>query len=170
MISRFYTHVFLIIALIVPASAADIRIPDPTLLNRLIALGYDLNDDKKIQTEEALKVTELKLDGLGIINAQGLNQFTNLVTLHLRRNQLTSIDLSGMTGLREILLANNRITLITVKNLPPARRTATRWESTEHGARPDLAHWAQRSLRIGLRTDWPQRSRSDQAGQPDGAR
>ncbi len=108
----------LLTSALVCTAAETIRIPDPVFLNRLLALGVDLNDDGKIQTDEAAQVTELKLDELGILNAEGLNKFTNVHTVYLRRNQLTSIDISGMTALREILLLGNRISLIKFKNLP----------------------------------------------------
>ena len=99
-------------------AAETIRIPDPNLLNHLLSLGYDLNDDGKIQTDEAAKVTELKLNGLGILNAQGLNKFPNLTFINLRDNRLTTIDLTGMTSLREILLGRNSIALVKVQPLP----------------------------------------------------
>ncbi len=88
--------------------AQNVRIPDAKFRERLIALGYDANDDERIQENEIADVRILDLRGLGLVNLEGIRAFKNLEDLDASRNpDLTTVDVSGMARLRELNLNLN---------------------------------------------------------------
>lgn len=87
---------FLLLFLPVIADAQVVRIPDPNFRQRLIALGYDTNDDGKIQVSEAQKVINLKVENLGIVNLEGINSFTNLEEFECHSNKIAVLDVSKL--------------------------------------------------------------------------
>jgi Leucine-rich repeat (LRR) protein len=86
-----------------------VRIPDPNFKQRVIALGYDENGDGNIQVSEAQKVTKLYVGGLGIVNLEGINSFTNLEELGCYGNKLQSLNVSGLKKLKHLYAYSNRI-------------------------------------------------------------
>lgn len=86
-----------------------VRIPDPNFKQRVIALGYDENGDGNIQVSEAQKVTKLYVDGLGIVNLEGINSFTNIEELGCYNNKLQYLNVSGLKKLKHLYAYNNRI-------------------------------------------------------------
>lgn len=61
-------------------------------------------------------LTTLNVSGQGISNAEGINRLTNLVTLNISNNKLTSIDLSRNTALQDLDCSNNQLTTLNVSN------------------------------------------------------
>lgn len=97
--------------------AQVVRIPDPNFKQRLIALGFDTNDDQQIQVSEALKVTKLYVDKLDIVNLEGINSFTNLEELGCYNNKLTVLDVSKLKKLKYLYAFENRIAAINTSSL-----------------------------------------------------
>lgn len=63
-----------------------------------------------ILKSEVDHITELRLDGKGITNLQGLEEFESLIVLDLRNNQVSDITpITGLTGLISLNLDNNHI-------------------------------------------------------------
>ncbi|MFA6427614.1 MAG: leucine-rich repeat domain-containing protein [Candidatus Magasanikbacteria bacterium] len=66
--------------------------------------GYVLKSDVN-------SIAELRLNGKGILNLQGLEEFRSLVLLDLRDNQISDIaPITSLTGLMNLNIDNNRIT------------------------------------------------------------
>lgn len=93
-------------------SAQVVRIPDPAFKQKLIALGYDLNDDGQIQATEAAKVTNLRLKDSGIVNIEGIKSFVNLQELEVPLNKIERLDVSGMKNLTGLYAWDNPLTEI----------------------------------------------------------
>jgi protein phosphatase 1 regulatory subunit 7 len=113
-----FIFLFLLFLVQLPANTQVVRIPDPNFKQRLIALGYDTNDDQQIQVSEALKVTKLYVDKLGIVNLEGINSFTNLEELGCYNNKLTALDVSKLKKLKYLYAFENRIAAINTGTLP----------------------------------------------------
>ncbi len=96
-----------------------VRIPDPNFKQKVIALGYDTNDDNQIQLAEAQKVTSLYINDLGVVNLEGINSFTNLEEFGCYNNKLTSLDVSKLKKLKFLYAYNNRINTISINELTP---------------------------------------------------
>lgn len=99
------------------ANAQVVRIPDPNFKQRVIALGYDTNEDNQIQVSEAQKVTQLYVNDLGIVNMEGINSFTNLEELGCYNNKLSALDVSKLKKLRLLYAFNNRIVNLNISGI-----------------------------------------------------
>lgn len=115
----FMRSLFLSLLLFLPAivTAQVVRIPDSVFRQQVIALGYDTNDDGKIQISEAQKVTVLNIDNLGIVNLEGINSFTNLEELNVIRNKITSLDVTKLKKLKYFYASFNPLSEINVAGL-----------------------------------------------------
>lgn len=94
-----------------------VRIPDPIFKQKIIALGYDTNDDSQIQVSEAQKVTSLYINDLGIVNLEGINSFINLEEFGCYNNKISSLDVSKLKKLRLLYAQNNRIITININDV-----------------------------------------------------
>ncbi|TWI85749.1 leucine rich repeat (LRR) protein [Lacibacter cauensis] len=99
------------------SAAQVVRIPDPNFKQRVIALGYDTNGDNQIQLTEAQQVKKLYVNGLGIVNMEGINSFTNLEELGCYNNNLSSLDVSKLKKLKYLYAYNNRIESVNIRGL-----------------------------------------------------
>lgn len=98
--------------------AQVVNIPDPIFKQRVIALGFDTNEDNQIQLSEAQKVTKLYLNDAGIVNLQGINSFTNLEELGVYNNKLAWMNVTSLTKLKYLYAQNNRIEKLELGNHP----------------------------------------------------
>jgi protein phosphatase 1 regulatory subunit 7 len=94
-----------------------VRIPDPNFKARVIALGYDTNEDNQIQVSEAQKVTRLYVNDLDIVNLEGINSFINLEEFACNNNKLASLDVSKLKKLKYLYCYNNRISALNINGL-----------------------------------------------------
>ena len=92
-------------------------IPDANFEQFLINLGLDDVIDGKMLTAKALKVTKLYLGNKSIKSLKGIRAFKNLTYLNVYGNQLTHLDLEGLTVLGEASLSNNQLTTLDVASL-----------------------------------------------------
>lgn len=126
--------------------AQIINIPDAAFKARLVNHGHledtdfdgipdtffndiDLNNNGEVEVSETMYVQELDLrhityDEFGneisyplISSMEGINYFTNLISLRLEGNNLTSLDLSGLPNLHELFCKQNAITTIAFSTL-----------------------------------------------------
>lgn len=78
----------------------------------------DTNNDGEISIAEAEAVTHLQLSGNNVIDATGIEYFTNLETLSCENSSLSSLNVSAFINLERLNCANNQITeLIGLNNL-----------------------------------------------------
>lgn len=108
---------FLLIFLPIIANAQVVRIPDPKFRQQVIALGYDTNDDGKIQVSEAQKVINLKVENLGIVNLEGINSFTNLEEFECHSNKIAVLDVSKLKKLTGLYCYDNPLEQVNVTGL-----------------------------------------------------
>jgi protein phosphatase 1 regulatory subunit 7 len=115
--------IFLSLLLFLPilANAQVVRIPDAVFRGQLIALGYDTNDDGKIQVSEAKEVTNLDVKSLGIVNLEGINSFTNMKQLDVANNKIGKIDVSNLKKLEGLYAWDNPLTEVNVTGLTQLR-------------------------------------------------
>jgi Leucine-rich repeat (LRR) protein len=112
--------------------AQVVNIPDPIFKAKLLAASainqttrdingvsfvLDANGDSQIQISEALNVYEMRIAISNINDITGINFFSNLVTLRCNTNNLTSIDVSGLTNLQKLYCAQNQLTSLSSSNL-----------------------------------------------------
>jgi protein phosphatase 1 regulatory subunit 7 len=99
------------------ATAQTVRIPDPNLKQRVIALGHDKNDEGQIQVKEAEAVTKLDVSSLGIVNMEGINSFINIDELDCSKNKITTLDVSKIKKLKYLYAYSNNITKLNIDGL-----------------------------------------------------
>lgn len=113
---KLYFTFFLLLFSLVSHSQV-VQIPDKNFKQHLISLGFDLNDDGQIQASEALKVKSLYINGLQIVNIQGINSFINVEEFGCYNNRITVLDLSKLTKLKYLYASRNRISTININGL-----------------------------------------------------
>lgn len=106
------------------ASAANVGInathfPDPKFRDYLLnnnnpaqMNGYGL--DGILTTEELANVWAIDVPGLGIADLTGIELFPNLQSLTCDNNQLTTLNVSGMTKLVQLFCRHNQLTSLNV--------------------------------------------------------
>jgi hypothetical protein len=105
-------------------SYANVFIPDPVFLNRLIRLGVDSNGDSLISYAEAAVVRELDLCRSCtagylepfIINLTGIEAFTNLQSLKCNWNKIKRLDISKCTALEYLDCRGNPLIQMDVSS------------------------------------------------------
>ena len=93
---------------------AEITIEDNNFKNYLVT-NFDKNTDGKISTDEALLVNMINIQDV-ISSAKGIEHFVNLISLNLTGNQLTTLDVSKCTKLKQLYINKNKLTSIDVSN------------------------------------------------------
>lgn len=77
--------------------------------------AYDEDDDGILSTKEAAVVTRIEASGLGIKDMSGLGEkFPHLTYLDCSENELTELDLTGLSELTYLDCSGNRITNIDI--------------------------------------------------------
>ncbi|WP_395054461.1 T9SS type A sorting domain-containing protein [Flavobacterium sp.] len=123
------------------AHAQIVNIPDPVFKARLLAAsssdniastiepndnGYvsthnkiDINNDGEIQVSEALLIKFLRVPASNIIDVTGVNAFVNLKYFNCANNQISDIDVSGLSKLRILYCHINQLNSLKIKNNNP---------------------------------------------------
>lgn len=89
-------------------------VPDDAFEQRLINLGLDDILDDYVVTGNISNLTALNLDGTGVIDLTGIEDFVSLEILEAGFNSLEVVDLSSNNQLTEINLRDNDITEISL--------------------------------------------------------
>ena len=92
------------------------NIPDEAL-RAYIAERFDRNSDGILNAQEIDDVRQIKAEDLHISDLTGLDLFPRLHTLWVDDNDLTTLDLSGITSLREVTARNNNITSVDLSGM-----------------------------------------------------
>jgi hypothetical protein len=94
-------------------------IPDSNFEQALIDLTLDSGTiDHFVLTSNISGVTLLDLHGKNIASLEGINDFINLKYLDCANNALTSLNISGLTNLLELVTNNNLISSLDVSLSP----------------------------------------------------
>ena len=94
----------------VPWTMDIIYIPDANFKTALLA-EYDANSDGEISPDEAEAVTAMDISGTipQITSLEGIEYFTNLVSLDCSYNKIKSLNLASNTKLTTLLAATNQL-------------------------------------------------------------
>ena len=90
--------------------------PDPVFCEALHALAYDLNQDGYLSGEEINSLTFLFLQNRGISSLEGIQYLTAVDELAADGNNLTSLDLSRNTALKNVYVSRNQLTSLDVSS------------------------------------------------------
>lgn len=93
-------------------------IPDAIFEQALINLGYDNIIDGSVLTANISAVSSLNIDGIGIGDLSGIEDFTALTYLDCRDNQLLNLNVSQNINLTELYCSSNAISSIDVSQNP----------------------------------------------------
>jgi hypothetical protein len=88
-------------------NAQIVNIPDANFKAALIENNVDTNNDGNIQLAEAQAMVQLQFTNPIFTNVVGLESFSNLKTFYIDGSLLTSLDLTSLTQLENILFYNN---------------------------------------------------------------
>lgn len=78
----------------------------------------DTNSDGEIQVSEAVVIKYLNVSLSNLSNLQGINSFSNLVSLHCNNNQLTDLNsITGLTNLKFLYCNYNQISSLNLNGL-----------------------------------------------------
>lgn len=112
--------------------AQIVSIPNANFKAKLLAAGpsnytaknlsnayfkIDANNDGEIQTSEALQVGYLDVAYSNITSLEGIQSFTNLVSLNFEMNYVASINLTSLTHLYELKSGGNQFTTLNLNGL-----------------------------------------------------
>lgn len=100
-----------------PGFEVTTAIADPVFEQALIDLSLDDELDGTVVTSNIEEITELILNGLGISDLSGIQDFSDLETLIVDDNNLTRLDVFQNTKLKFVFAKNNLLTFINVQNL-----------------------------------------------------
>lgn len=86
-----------------------VALADTNLRNKLLSdYPQVMQGDELLIDEAGALMGALNLNGANIVNASGVEYFTNILSLNLSNNQLTFVpNISGITGLRNFYASNN---------------------------------------------------------------
>jgi len=93
-----------------------IPIPDRKFKDYLVA-HFDTNNDGEISFAEALLVTDIFCESLGIESLSGIENFTNLTSLKCGDNQISFLPVAGLTKLVWLDCSTNELTSLEVSTL-----------------------------------------------------
>lgn len=112
--------VLLLLFLIQWSQAQIVNIPDANFKNYLLNTivvdtdndlfwdsSIDINNDGEIQESEALLMTGINLNNLSITSLEGIQYFTNLVSLSCNEHRISTLDLSQNVNLENLYLFGN---------------------------------------------------------------
>lgn len=96
-------------------SYGQISFLDNNFKQALIDAGIDTNTDSEISVAEAEAVTELDVRTKSISSLSGMEFFTNVEILSIGANDLTELNLTGLTKLKQLNAGSNTKSL-TINN------------------------------------------------------
>ncbi|MEI7597112.1 MAG: hypothetical protein WCK02_15295 [Bacteroidota bacterium] len=96
----------------------NVVIPDNNFKAALIAApnSVDVNTDGEIQYSEAQVITSLYLINKSITNLTGIEAFSGLEVLDCSNNQITSLNLTSNTALKQLFCGSNDIITLNISS------------------------------------------------------
>lgn len=95
----------------------EVLIPDSAFEQVLIDLNFDNELDGKVNKNRIDFVTELIIDAKEITDLTGIGEFNALVSLNIRDNQITTLDLTDNTDLLFVWAEGNQLESVDVTGL-----------------------------------------------------
>ncbi|WP_163411328.1 leucine-rich repeat domain-containing protein [Flavobacterium ajazii] len=89
-------------------------IPDINFEAKLISLGYDTVADGKVETAKIDNITLINLNNASITDLKGIEDFKALTVLNCQNNNLSSLDISKNTSLKELDCSGNDLTNLDI--------------------------------------------------------
>jgi Leucine-rich repeat (LRR) protein len=83
--------------------------------------AIDANSNNQIEESEAIQVSALDINNATITSLNGINFFTNLISLNCENNLLTGLNVSNLTNLTSLNCSNNQLANLNVNDLPELR-------------------------------------------------
>lgn len=95
----------------------EVAISDPAFKAYLLS-AFDADGDGVLSTKEASAISEIKASGLGIKAMPEISTaFPGLTSLDCSGNELSELDLAGMTGLVRLDCSDNNLTNLDIRDL-----------------------------------------------------
>ena len=91
----------------------ETNFPDP-IFRQYVAEEFDLNCNSELSDKEIAYVTKIEVKSKGISDLTGIENFKNLSVLYCSHNNLTTLDLSDCTDLRNLSCGHNQLTSLDV--------------------------------------------------------
>jgi uncharacterized repeat protein (TIGR01451 family) len=121
---------FLLLSAHFCSNAQIVNIPDANFKNALVNTlcvdingdyigdaDADINNDGEIQESEAIAVTALSVDNYAIQSLAGIEYFSQLQILSCQFNQLTTLDVQGLSILQSLYCGGNQLVNLNVQGL-----------------------------------------------------
>jgi hypothetical protein len=96
-----------------PSISGGVSIPDMIFEDYLMT-NFDSDGNGDLETGELDAITKINCSGMNISTLSGIESFSNLTELDCSDNNLTSLNVSGMTNLATVICASNRLSSINV--------------------------------------------------------
>ena len=98
----------------------ETNFPDEIFRENVVR-AYDSDENGSLSEEERGEVTRIVCEEMGISSLQGVEFFHNLRELWCYGNQLTSLNLAGLTQLEILVCNENQLTALDVTGCPDLR-------------------------------------------------
>ncbi len=85
----------------------EITFPDEIFRNAILTTAFDKNQDGLLSPYELRSISNIIATNRGVTDLKGIEYFTELWLLRAEGNNLTSLDLSGLTKLERLYCSNN---------------------------------------------------------------
>jgi hypothetical protein len=111
----------------------NVFIPDSIFKATLISShAADKNGDGEIQVSEALLLTAIRVENLGISSLEGVQSFTNLKEIMCQGNKLKSLDIRAIENLDYLICFNNpELISVCIKNIQ-SYKSFSNWAYDTH--------------------------------------
>lgn len=111
--------IFCLVAMALAANA-DVTINQsnfPDAIFREYVTQFDLDGNGALSQAELDAVTEISVTEMNISSLVGVKNFRNLIRLYCGKNNLTTLDVSGLSNLEELFCHRNKLTSINFNGL-----------------------------------------------------
>lgn len=111
---------FFVLLTALTVQAQIVNIPDANFKNALLNHNpvIDLNADGQIQVSEAAAFAGyLDVSQKNISDLTGIAAFVNIIWLDCKNNQITSLNLNGLSGLRYLFANSNQLNSLSLGNI-----------------------------------------------------
>ena len=116
---KLFLTIFCLVAMALAANA-DVTINQsnfPDAIFREYVTQFDLDGNGVLSQAELDAVTEISVNEMNISSLVGVKNFRNLIRLYCGKNNLTTLDVSGLSNLEELFCHRNQLTSINFNGL-----------------------------------------------------